>query len=298
LKGQNLMFVGIDEQSKVVQERSGKRITRTKTFVSTFVAFFVGSNGEWRHYCNHQVAHGGTVTVGRDGSDGDHDASTTAGEDTVKSGVAHGEALKHFLEAALKHFGTRPDEVLITRCSVPDSLVQHVNNEEKYLAEEALGNIPFLFAIAQPNTDVFFSVSEEQARTVGAQGIQQSVNVPRGFWTQDFVEAIRIDGEERRLLQGLYMNSGNCNLSLQKPVRYLFLNSLDGVTLLRSPETIAQILFETSFLFPNKPDSLKVPIWLQCADKYCSQIMQFVNLNEVNGTLSADSILRVGMHYL
>ncbi|RNF27493.1 argonaute-like protein 1 [Trypanosoma conorhini] len=268
-----VLIIGADIGRDLRELRTEEATLEQDVYTVAFVAFHVCGT-RWETYCNHYHVDGRKRSLFAQSPQ--TEGSTVSEKASMPSEVLSGK-LRDFLDEARRHFldrGLQTSAVLLLRgCASEGELLSAKEHDVDLLSGSLKGNVLWGVVASQRYQHTrFAAVTPKEPDTL--------CNVPRGFVTRE--------GTDSKFGESFFLNGANCTLGHARATFYAVLGRKPNFPLAE----IQALLYGMCFLYPNKTDSLPLPLPLKCASEYARK---FVYLRGVD---KLPRELRTKLHYL
>jgi len=180
--------------------------------------------------------------------------------------ITKDDALGKFIQRSMEEHGVKPDQIIVYRDGVGDSMLHPVSQTEVKQVQAACKTAKVIFAVVQKRIHTRFFVEG------GNQGSVPWGNPPSGTIFKDGVSS---NNE-------FFLIPTKCSLSTVRPVRYILLHNDGSVPL----EEFQSFTYAMCHVYPNWPDSITLPFPTQLAHKLAFQMGESVQNTTINPLLN------------
>lgn len=276
LEGRSVLIIGIDVYHSRVEYDEAHTIYYRRRSIKAFTAYAVHPSGKYKTF-NHCVSRIGGQEVLCSESDG----SSVISEDQPQSKIVkeevqseEGPVLGNFVRKICSSLNMEKfDLILVYRDGVADSQIQYVLEEE---VEDIRQSAP-------KSKLAFFVVQKDIKQKFFLYGDNSYFNTDAG--TVVDTDGVNVQPEDQSIRHSqprdFYLVSNQTNLSTNRPVRFLSLYLDDVCTRENNFSQLQNLTFALCHMYPNWPDSIKVPHVTQMAHKLAYHIGE-LNVKEPN----------------
>lgn len=268
LKGRILMLIGVDVYHAKMRFVEKQDIYFQRRSVGAFVAIFINVNTGDYLTSNNVVEVKAKVEL-LCKAESDSDTSSVKSDGSSKNAavekqfeapeITRADTLQKFVERALAEHKVTPDQIIVYRDGVGDSMLDAVSKTEVKQVQNACKSAKLIYAVAQKRIHTRFFV-DAPGRGLGnpAAGtvLQEAVSSPNEF----------------------YLIPTKCTLSTVRPVRYILLWNDNAMPL----NEFQSLTYGLCHVYPNWPDSITLPFPTQLAHKLAfllGESVQSININ-------------------
>lgn len=267
LKGRSVLFIGIDLYHSKINYQEAHTIYYQRRSIKSYIGYAVSPQGHSKTFA-HCVSRTGGQEVLCSESDGTSVMSINSDPSVEQGAPLHresgsseeGPVLGNFVKNICNYLNLpKFDLIVVYRDGVADSQVEFVQKEEVAELQHAAPNSKLAFFVVQKEIHSRFFLT--------ANG--EHFNVPSGtIIDEDCVNPQPEDGSIRHSQpRDFYLVPVDSNLSTSKPVRYLAIHLDDVCTRGDNYQQLQQLTYALCHMYPNWPDSIKVPCVTQMAHK-------------------------------
>jgi hypothetical protein len=258
-KEKDVIFIGVDVFHAPKKFVENKKIFRQRRSIGGFVSI-IFSNGQMTSSCQVTDVLAGKELIGRDDSGGDSDSVTSEGDAAPYEKQAPPEtknnALEEFIKKTINEKRIKPSVIIVYRDGVGDGQMDIVKDTEVAQVKRAA-----------PDANIIYSIVKK--------GIHSRFFVKVGDSLGNPASGTVINDLQHRAFEGFYLIPTTSNISSVRPVHYILLEGAKVIPM----DQFQRLTFAMCHLYPNWPDTIKLPLPTQLAHKLCWQMGQSVEEN-------------------
>jgi len=269
LANKSLMLVGVDVYHAKKRFIEKQNVYVQRRSIGAFIAVFV-RGGEYRQSCHAVKVEARQELLCRAESDSDNTStksaeSGSAAPRTILEGpdITQKDMFHDFLVRAMNEHQVKPDQIIVYRDGVGDSMLEAVRSTEVAQAKKASTTSKLIYTVVQKRISTRFMVQKPNG----------DVGNP---WPGTVVEELGSDD-----YTDFYLIPTKCSLSTVKPVRYIFLHNDNNVPM----QQFQALTFAFCHCYPNWTDSIKLPFVTQLAHKLAFQMGESVSKIDIHKDL-------------
>lgn len=274
LKGRNVLFIGIDVYHSKINYEEAHMIYYQRRSIKSYIGYAVSAKGQYKTFAHCVSRTGGqevlcsesdgtsVVSMGSDNTDVEGSAPLQRESGSSEEGPVLGNFVKKICNyLKLPKF----DLIVVYRDGVADSQIEFVQKEEVQELQTAAPNSKLAFFVVQKEIHSRFFLTHNG----------EYFNVPGGtIIDQDAVNPQPEEGGSIKNVQprDFFLVPVDSNLSTCKPVRYVAIHLDDVCTMKDNYSQLQRLTYALCHMYPNWPDSIKVPCVTQMAHKMAYHI--------------------------
>jgi len=267
LKGKILMLIGVDVYHAKMRFMEKLDVYVQRRSVGAFVAILINVNTGDYLTSNHVVEVKAKVELlckaesDSDTSSVKSDGGAATGKHIEAPEITKEDTLAKFIERSMGEHKVTPDQIIVYRDGVGDSMLDSVSKTEVIQVQHACKSAKLIYSVAQKRIHARFFVDAPN-RGIG--------NPAAGTIIQD---AVAVTGP-----QEFYLIPTKCTLSTVRPVRYIILHNDNAVPMAE----FQALTYALCHVYPNWPDSITIPFPTQLAHKLAfllGESLQQINIH-------------------
>jgi len=271
LGGKILMLVGIDVYHAKMRFLDKMDVYVQRRSVGAFIAILINVNtGDYLTSNNVVEVKARVELLCKGESDSDTGSVKSEGGPKDKAAdkifeapdITQQDGLGKFITRCLEEHKVRPDQIIVYRDGVGDSMLEAVAHTEVKQVKDACKTAKVVFAVAQKRIHTRFFV-----------------DCPRGLGNPSPGTVVR-DATTQQ--EEFFLIPTKCSLSTVRPVRFVVLWNDQAVPM----DQLQSLTYAMCHVYPNWPDSITVPFPIQLAHKLAFQMGESVPSTTINPALN------------